>query len=69
MFRIKELDLELMHYALSLMLDCTYIMNNINAKNSTKVIDKVKMLNNRLAKINDIIKKMNEIITTNEEER
>jgi len=68
MYRIKELDLELMHHVMSMMLDCTYIMKAIGQKNDTKAIDKVKMLNNRLEKINDIINKMNEIITTNEEE-
>jgi len=68
MYRIKELDLELMHYVMSMMLDCTYIMKAVSQRNDTKAIEKVSMLNNRLTKINDIITKMNEIITTNEEE-
>ena len=68
MFRIKELDLELMHYLMSMMLDCTYIMKAVSQRNDTKIIDKVDMLNNRLEKINDIMKKMSEIISTNEEE-
>jgi len=67
MYRIKELDLELMHYVMSMMLDCTYIMKAIGQKNDTRVIEKITMLNNRLEKINNIIGKMNEIITTNEE--
>ena len=69
MYRIKELDLELMHYVMSMMLDCTYIMKAIGQKNDTRVIEKITMLNNRLEKISGIVKKMNEIITTNEEER
>ena len=68
MFRIKELDLELMHYLMSMMLDCTYIMKAVSQRNDTRIIDKVSMLNNRLEKINDIMKKMNKIISTNEEE-
>ena len=69
MYRIKELDLELMHYVMSMMLDCTYIMKAVSQRNDTRVIEKITMLNNRLEKINNIIGKMNEIITTNEEER
>jgi len=69
MYRIKELDLELMHYVMSMMLDCTYIMKAVSQRNDTKVIEKIVMLNNRLEKISGIVKKMNEIITTNEEER
>jgi transcriptional antiterminator len=69
MYRIKELDLELMHYMMSMMLDCTYIMKAVSQRNDTKVIEKIVMLNNRLEKISGIVKKMNEIITTNEEER
>jgi hypothetical protein len=69
MYRIKELDLELMHYMMSMMLDCTYIMKAVSQRNDTKVIEKIVMLNNRLEKISSIVKKMNEIITTNEEER
>ena len=69
MYRIKELDLELMHYVMSMMLDCTYIMKAVSQRNDTKVIEKIVMLNNRLEKISSIVKKMNEIITTNEEER
>jgi transcriptional antiterminator len=68
MYRIKELDIELMHYLMSAMLDCTYIMRAVSQRNDIKVIDKVEMLNNRLEKINDIVKKMSEIISTNEEE-
>jgi len=67
MYRIKELDLELMHYVMSMMLDCTYIMKAVSQRNDTKVIEKIVMLNNRLEKISSIVKKMNEIITTNEE--
>ena len=68
MYRIKELDLELMHHVMSMMLDCTYIMKAVSQRNDTRTIDKVSMLNNRLEKINDIIAKMNEVISTNEEE-
>jgi hypothetical protein len=68
MYRIKELDLELMHHLMSMMLDCTYIMRAVSQRNDTKIIDKVKMLNTRLTKINDIVTKINETITTNEEE-
>jgi len=67
MYRIKELDLELMHYVMSMMLDCTYIMKAVSQRNDTKVIEKIAMLNNRLEKISGTVKKMNEIITTNEE--
>ena len=69
MYRIKELDLELMHHVMSMMLDCTHIMKTVSQRNDTKVIEKIAMLNNRLEKISGIVKKMNEIITTNEEER
>jgi len=69
MYRIKELDLELMHHVMSMMLDCTYIMKAVSQRNDVRVIEKVAMLNNRLEKISSIVKKMNEIITTNEEER
>jgi hypothetical protein len=67
MYRIKELDLELMHHVMSMMLDCIHIMKTVSQRNDTKVIEKIAMLNNRLEKISGIVKKMNEIITTNEE--
>jgi hypothetical protein len=43
-------------------------MRAVSQRNDIKVIDKVEMLNNRLEKISDIVKKMSEIISTNEEE-
>jgi len=67
-YKIRDLDLELIHHALSFVLDCTYIMKAVSQRNDTRTIEKIMMLNNRLEKISDIVKKMNEIITTNEEE-
>jgi len=67
-YKIRDLDLELMHYVSSFMLDCQYLMKAVSKRNDAKTIEKITMLNNRLEKISDIVKKMNEIISTNEEE-
>lgn len=67
-YKIKDLDLELMHHLMSMMLDCTYILKAISQRNDTRTIEKITMLNNRLEKVNDTVKRMIEVISTNEEE-
>lgn len=67
-YKIKELDLELMHHLMSMMLDCTYIMKALSQRNDTRTIEKIVMLNTRLEKVNNTVKRMIEAISTNEAE-